>query len=1110
MAGRSIEAKLRLAADFADALAKLRELRKEQREANAEGARPTPAGRGAGGTEAAKRSSEDQAAARAAAQADREKAQAARESAQQARAAARERAETDRLAERAARQRSQAERQAARDSATAEHEAARAGVAATNERRRGYQTLMGTIGQVRTLILSVAGVTFGVAAVRELAGVADGYTSLSARLRLVTKDKREYQAALRDVNDLSTRYQVPLNAVGTLYTRLAAAIQPLGGNLDQARQLADALLASFRKTGATAQEAASAALQFSQAIGSGVLQGEEFRALAEAAPAFLDALAKGLGKPRAELKKLGEEGKLTTAEIVRALPAMRDLAREAEQVPGTIGGAATEVSNAFTRLVGQTAEGSKGVQTIVGALKLLAENLGSVIKWLAILGSVLGALKLGAFVSALASTVAGLGLAAGATGALTVALKGMLALIGGPIGLIVALGSLALAWLGVREAQKKAAVSTEAGLREQRDEVAKELKKLQEESRSDQFRTANLGKIGDAQRRLAALDQELAERRRLSREDARQDDGVTTGGGALRDNRKLADLRKEFKTRQDVVRDFAEKRASLELELDRRIADARSTGNREAEQQLLAERRERLGIVFREERDALRAFDKESVADRVKQVRDVFDQRIELTRDALEREAKLNEQAFEEGIRSAAEFLTRRSQLEAQQADEDVAALEKRLDATRAALLENQGRLALPGLGANAKETLNEAVVQQSEQVARLEADITKRKRDQVDAQRELGRLTEQYAGELRRTLAELDSQIKQADGTESIGDIQARVQAQFQQLRERVFQLGGDIDLVDALVGATTRREAFRKLQEDFAVVVDALRLKEEELQRQVDHGALTTVEAERRKFEARAAALPQLRQLLEVMQTLAKTDAERNAIKSLVLQIDELADTTTELQRTLRGAAQSGLAQLFTDIVTGAEDADKAIGNFARSFLRTMLDLLNKRLAEQLVNSALDALKGLARQESSGGSGWIGAIAKFFVDSYHSGGIVGQAFSAARAVAPWVFHGAQVLHSGGIAGLMSDEQPAILRKGEEVLTQDDPRHVRNLGAGNGGRGGPVIGNLSISVSTDGTGSGAGDAAMARELSSGLRALVQQYIVDQMRPGGVLQNVRP
>jgi len=57
----------------------------------------------------------------------------------------------------------------------------------------------------------------------------------------------------------------------------------------------------------------------------------------------------------------------------------------------------------------------------------------------------------------------------------------------------------------------------------------------------------------------------------------------------------------------------------------------------------------------------------------------------------------------------------------------------------------------------------------------------------------------------------------------------------------------------------------------------------------------------------------------------------------------------------------------------------------------------------------------------------------------------------------AAWL--GAPRFHSGGGLGLRPDEYAAILQKGEEVITEQDPRHVRNGGGKGGGGGGAAQG---------------------------------------------------
>ena len=69
-----------------------------------------------------------------------------------------------------------------------------------------------------------------------------------------------------------------------------------------------------------------------------------------------------------------------------------------------------------------------------------------------------------------------------------------------------------------------------------------------------------------------------------------------------------------------------------------------------------------------------------------------------------------------------------------------------------------------------------------------------------------------------------------------------------------------------------------------------------------------------------------------------------------------------------------------------------------------------------------------------------------------FRSGGLVGGN-APMRAVPVMAFAGAPRMHSGGFAGLRPDEVPAILQKGERVLSR---RETAGYGAG-----GPVTINI-------------------------------------------------
>lgn len=68
--------------------------------------------------------------------------------------------------------------------------------------------------------------------------------------------------------------------------------------------------------------------------------------------------------------------------------------------------------------------------------------------------------------------------------------------------------------------------------------------------------------------------------------------------------------------------------------------------------------------------------------------------------------------------------------------------------------------------------------------------------------------------------------------------------------------------------------------------------------------------------------------------------------------------------------------------------------------------------------------------------------------VPTLHTGGIAGEGNARPmKNASPAWFTNAVRYHGGGIAGLAPNEVPAVLEKGEEVLTEQDPRHRKNGG---------------------------------------------------------------
>ena len=184
--------------------------------------------------------------------------------------------------------------------------------------------------------------------------MTDTAKKMDAQLRLTTSSQAEFNEAQRATFEIAQRNQAPLTEVVSLYSRLQPAMAQMGRGQKDTLGVIDAVTQSLRISGATASETGSTITQFSQALGSGVLRGEEFNSIAENSPRLLRALGEALGVPTGALRRMAADGKLTAEVIVDALLGqLPKLTAEAAQLPETFGGAMERFKNQLTVSVKQ-------------------------------------------------------------------------------------------------------------------------------------------------------------------------------------------------------------------------------------------------------------------------------------------------------------------------------------------------------------------------------------------------------------------------------------------------------------------------------------------------------------------------------------------------------------------------------------------------------------------------------------------------------------------------------------------------------------------------------------------------------------------------------------
>lgn len=139
------------------------------------------------------------------------------------------------------------------------------------------------------------------------------------RLRLLTQRFGETAQAQDIARRAAEKFNLSQTEANVQLSRLIARLRPMGLSM----QTIETAFAGFNTAtilaGASASESAGAFLQLSQALGSGVLRGQELNSILEQAPLIAQAIATEMGTTVGALKKFGEEGQITSEIVIAAL-----------------------------------------------------------------------------------------------------------------------------------------------------------------------------------------------------------------------------------------------------------------------------------------------------------------------------------------------------------------------------------------------------------------------------------------------------------------------------------------------------------------------------------------------------------------------------------------------------------------------------------------------------------------------------------------------------------------------------------------------------------------------------------------------------------------------
>ncbi|MDL2318548.1 tape measure protein [Eubacteriales bacterium OttesenSCG-928-A19] len=202
---------------------------------------------------------------------------------------------------------------------------------------------MNNFGSVVKRALAMFG---GIAAIGKTIGLADELSQTTARLNMIND-------GLQSTEDLQKMIFASAQRSRGAYQDTADAVAKIGLMAKDAFSSNAELVAfmeqvnkQFAIAGTSSEGVSAAMLQLTQAMGSGVLRGEELNSVFEQAPTIIQTIADYLDKPIGKIRDMAKDGKLTASVVKNALLYAADETNaKFEQMPRTFAQIFTSIKN---------------------------------------------------------------------------------------------------------------------------------------------------------------------------------------------------------------------------------------------------------------------------------------------------------------------------------------------------------------------------------------------------------------------------------------------------------------------------------------------------------------------------------------------------------------------------------------------------------------------------------------------------------------------------------------------------------------------------------------------------------------------------------------------
>lgn len=199
---------------------------------------------------------------------------------------------------------------------------------------------------------------------------------LEQRLALVTSGSGDLARTMITLRQSAIDSRASFADFVELFSTLNITTSQLGFSQQEIIKITENLSKALAVAGADAATTSSVIRQFGQAMGSGVVRGDEFNSLVEGLGPALAIMAQESGKSVAELRRMAEEGKLTATVMADMLLESNALNEAFSKMAPTAAQVEQQTTQAFSRLAAATAEWADELLNVSDIYKAIVGGAG--------------------------------------------------------------------------------------------------------------------------------------------------------------------------------------------------------------------------------------------------------------------------------------------------------------------------------------------------------------------------------------------------------------------------------------------------------------------------------------------------------------------------------------------------------------------------------------------------------------------------------------------------------------------------------------------------------------------------------------------------------------